>query len=254
MGFTPVVLVLLQAPLLATARDSPALLSTEKHLPEPYGHTANIAPHAPNTDREWYTEYRWKKGQEYKPQDGIITNKPVFAPVPKPTPAPKKKFLRQPLNKKPKEEPKPEEPKKTTKVKVEEKHAKLPKEKPEAAEPAAVKAKKEEKEPKKKPEKAAAEKEVEAKPKKSKKAVTPPGVGAPEKKPPEPRYAVPKPCGHTSQVHPYNWKNDREWYTEYRWKEGSEYKIQDGPITEKPVGANKIIQTFPVENDCDPHK
>merc|ERR1711924_121393 len=75
------------------------------------------APHASNTDREWYTEYRWKKGQEYKQQNGAITDKPKFAPVPKPTPAPKKKFLRKPLNKKPvaeeKEEPKPVAPKQT---------------------------------------------------------------------------------------------------------------------------------------------
>jgi len=95
------------------------------------------------------------------------------------------------------------------------------------------------------------EAEVKMKPE-AKKAVKPPGVGGPVKKPPEPKYAVPKPCGHTSQVHPYNWNGDREWYTEYRWQKGSEYKVQDGPITEKPVGAKKIIQTFPVEQDCDP--
>jgi len=252
MGFlTSIVLLLLQESLSAVA--SPALL-TKKSIPEPYGHTANISPHAPNTDREWYTEYRWKNGQEYKPQDGVITEKPKFAPVPKPTPAPKKKFLRKPLNKKPVHDDKPKPKPKKTNAKVEEKHAKLPKEKPEKEpepEPAAVK-----EEPEKKPKPAAKKKlakEAVAKEKKnSTKAVTPPGVGGPVKKPPEPKYAVPKPCGHTSQVHPYNWNNDREWYTEYRWKKGSEYKIQDGPITEKPVGAKKIIQTFPVEQDCDP--
>lgn len=230
-------------------------LLTAKSLPEPYGHTANIAPHAPNTDREWYTEYRWKKGQEYKPQDGVITEKPEFAPVPKPTPAPKKKFLRKPLNKKPvreEEAPKKKKPKQTKKV--EENHAKLPKEKPEKAEPAAVEAAKKKEQKPKEPEKKPVKEAKEVEPKEKKKAVTPPGVGGPVPKPPEPKYAVPKPCGHTSQVHPYNWNNDREWYTEYRWKKGSEYKIQDGPITEKPVGAKKIIQAFPVEQDCDPSK
>jgi len=234
--------------LLSTATATPVLL-TKKALPEPYGHTANIAPHAPNADREWYTEYRWKKGQEYKPQDGVITALPKFAPVPKPTAAPKKKFVPKPLNKKPAPEPEPKKPTKTD-VKVEEKHAKLKKQKPEP-EPAAV-----EEEPAKKeakPTKKAAKEEAEVKLKpEAKKAVKPPGVGGPVKKPPEPKYAVPKPCGHTSQVHPYNWNGDREWYTEYRWQKGSEYKVQDGPITEKPVGAKKIIQTFPVEQDCDP--
>jgi len=249
MGFvTPIGLLLLQAPLFTTAH----ILLAKKSIPEPYGHTANIAPHAPNTDREWYTEYRWKKGQEYKPQDGVITEKPKFAPVPKPTPAPKKKFLRKPLNKKPVRKEEPEKKPKQTKE-VEEKHAKLPKMKPEKAEPEAVEAAKVKEEIPKEPKKTKKEpvKEVDVD---SKKAVTPPGVGAPVKKPPEPKYAVPKPCGHTSQVHPYNWNNDREWYTEYRWKKGSEYKIQDGPITEKPVAANKVIQTFPVEQDCDPSK
>lgn len=259
MGFIPVALLLLQAPFFTTA----ALLSTNKYLPanaeepdshnpialkEPYGHTANIAPHAANTDREWYTEYRWSKGTEYQAQDGAITVKPEHAPVPKPKPPPQKKFLRQPLNKKPVREPEEEEPKKAAKkVKVEEKHAKVKKEKLEA-EPVEEKKKKKEKEPKAEP--AEVEKKKKKKPKVTKKAVKPPGVGKPVKKPAEPRYAVPKPCGHTAQVHPYNWNNDREWYTEYRWQKGSEYKIQDGPITEKPVGVktNKAIQTFPVAN------
>lgn len=235
MILTPVVL-LLQA--------SSALSSTEKSLPEPYGHTANIAPHAPNTDREWYTEYRWKKSLAYKPQDGAITDKPKFAPVPKPTATPKKKFLRKPLNKKEEKEAKttPTPTSSRKKYDTEQKHAKLPKMKPEKAE------KEEVKEPKK--EKMVV-KDTKKKAKEADKAVRPPGVGpTPEKKPTEPRYAVPKPCGHTSQVHPYNWNNDKEWYTEYRWKRGSEYKIQDGPITEKPVGAKKIIQSFPVEADC----
>lgn len=45
-------------------------------VPKPYGHTSMVHPFNGDRDREWYTEARWGPGQEYKPQDGPITELP----------------------------------------------------------------------------------------------------------------------------------------------------------------------------------
>lgn len=51
----------------------------DKHaVPEPHGHTSQVNPLKPNTDRKWYIEGRWKKGEAYKHQDGEITDDPAF--------------------------------------------------------------------------------------------------------------------------------------------------------------------------------
>merc|ERR1719191_278992 len=77
---------------------------------------------------------------------------------------------------------------------------------------------------------------------------------APKKKKPKKvwkneRYSLPKPCGHTSNVHPTNSNGDRDWYTEYRWEPGTEYQPQDGPITEQPKPALRGITASPVTGD-----
>lgn len=52
--------------------------SYEQHAtPELHGHTSQINPLKPNSDRKWYTEGRWKKGQQYHYQDGEITVHPA---------------------------------------------------------------------------------------------------------------------------------------------------------------------------------
>lgn len=43
--------------------------------PTPDGHTAQVSPEHPNSDREWYPE-----GREYEAQDGPITEQPDHAP------------------------------------------------------------------------------------------------------------------------------------------------------------------------------
>lgn len=52
--------------------------------PPPDGHTAQVSPHHPNSDREWYPE-----GRVYKAQDGKITEQPDHAPVAHDQPAEK---------------------------------------------------------------------------------------------------------------------------------------------------------------------
>lgn len=237
--------------MLATAgatQPQPTLISTKRSVPEPYGHTAQISPLNANRDREWYTEYRWNKGQEYKPQDGAITTKPKHAPTPKPVEPKKVSSSGKVLNKKP--------------VRKAEKTVASPSPNSTKAKPTittgdwtpvggdAKKVDVDAKEVSWEPTpnstaKPIKEKEVDLD---SKKAVRPPGVGVGVAVKKEPSYAVPKPCGHTSQVHPYNGNSDREWYIEYRWKKGTEYKPQDGPITEKPK-ASKSIFAKPTYND-----
>jgi len=223
-------------------------------LPEPYGHTAQISPHLPNNDREWYTEYRWKNGQEYKPQDGVITTLPKHVPVPKqPVVEEKREKPSGMLNKKPKHQGGSNATvvKKDTTTTSAKKVA-------EAAPVASSKGKKSSngteakainakypaaKADKKDVVKKAAEpakKKAKAPPKKKKKA---------KKVWTDERYSLPKPCGHTSNVHPTNSNRDREWYTEYRWQPGTEYKPQDGAITEVPKPALRGITASPVTGD-----
>lgn len=237
------------AALVAKSQPQAALISAKRAVPEPYGHTAQISPLLPNTDREWYTEYRWQKGQEYKPQDGVITTKPKHAPTPKPIEEKKSKSFGKPLNKKPVR--KPEQAvasSNSTKTAKPEPAGKVPNWNP-ADDAKKVDAKEVSWQPSPSP----------AKPNKgdgkdvdldSKKAVRPPGVGTAADVKPEPKYAVPKPCGHTSMVHPYNANSDREWYIEYRWKPGTEYKPQDGPITEKPKAAKGIFAKPTYKDPC----
>eukprot|EP00746_Dinoflagellata_sp_MGD_P007320 gnl/MRDRNA2_/MRDRNA2_114462_c0_seq1.p1 gnl/MRDRNA2_/MRDRNA2_114462_c0~~gnl/MRDRNA2_/MRDRNA2_114462_c0_seq1.p1 ORF type:complete len:191 (-),score=33.33 gnl/MRDRNA2_/MRDRNA2_114462_c0_seq1:35-607(-) len=48
-------------------------------VPELDGHTSQVNPLRPNSDRRWWTEARWKKNQQYMHQDGDITDEPVFS-------------------------------------------------------------------------------------------------------------------------------------------------------------------------------
>jgi len=231
-----------------------ALELQNRGLPEPYGHTAQVSPHLPNADREWYTEYRWKKGQEYKPQDGAITTLPKHVPVPQPVvkekrPEPSSKML----NKKPKQVSGTNATSETVKSPkaVEKKVAEPAPKAPEpvekkVAEPAkAIKAKYPSGSPKAK--KDAVEKEAPKK--KAKDKAAPAKKKKPKKVWTNERYALPKPCGHTSNVHPTNSNKDREWYTEYRWQPGTEYKPQDGAITEMPQPALRGIKASPITGD-----
>lgn len=55
----------------------------DKHaVREPPGHTSHVNPLKPNTDRSWFTEARWLKGQEYEYQNGPITDDPAFRAPP----------------------------------------------------------------------------------------------------------------------------------------------------------------------------
>lgn len=221
-------------------------------LPEPYGHTAQVSPHLPNADREWYTEYRWSKGQEYQPQDGVITTQPVHAPIPEA----KVKEIKgerdtKVLNKKPKALNKKKaqsggyskndtssanwKPKNPAKDKAKE---------GEDEESKAIKASYDEAEKHKKVKEAAAAKEKNTK----KKAAATKKKKAKKVWKNEP-HSLPKPCGHTSMVHPTNSNRDREWYTEYRWQPGTEYKVQDGEITDQPKPALRGIKASPINGD-----
>lgn len=222
-----------------------ALAGTEaanfRSLPEPYGHTAQISPHQPNSDREWYEEYRWKPGHEYKAQDGKITVKPEHAPIPKTTPT----FKRgKPLNKK---------PNRTVDVESNETKAKVVYKAPNATiKNTTVPAKPLEEIPcpsnSTKDSNGTCVKIVKAQPNK------PEPVPVAQAVKTEPSYVVPKPCGHTSMVHPFNSNHDREWYTEYRWKPEDHYKPQDGPITEKPKTAMRGVTHNEIGDPCVPIK
>lgn len=226
-------------------------------LPEPYGHTAQVSPHLPNQDREWYTEYRWSSDKKYKPQDGAITTQPKHAPVPKPVVEEKKPKEKSNgmLNKKPvhvkDDYSEDDDAKNSTKVSTKKKKVKTeteaesPKVKAKSTDAKEIEAEWPEGEPKKKdPTKKPA-------PDASKKAKAP--VEKKKKKPKkvwkDERYALPEPCGHTANVHPTHSNKDREWYTEYRWQPGSEYKPQDGAITDPPKPALRGITASPVTGD-----
>lgn len=194
-------------------------------LPEPHGHTAQVSPHLPNRDREWYTEYRWKHGQQYKPQDGAITTLPKHAPLPK--------HLRR------------------------ESHDKWGEKSDEKAKQSSASGSstsgchggtggKDCKHGSKGDGSGSSAKNPSGSlDGKANSALGDTGVN-------QASHAVPKPCGHTSMVHPLNANRDREWYTEYRWKSGTQYKPQDGAITEKPKSAMKGITTSPDGDPCVP--
>lgn len=59
--------------------------------PPPDGHTAQVSPHNPQSDREWYPE-----GRTYKVQDGEITEAPDHAPTKKDEPAAEKSSAPEP--------------------------------------------------------------------------------------------------------------------------------------------------------------
>lgn len=238
--------------VLCACAPTQALELESSSLPEPYGHTAQISPHLPNHDREWYTEYRWKKGQGYKPQDGVITTQPQHAPIPKP-PVEEKRTEKSNgmLNKKPvhvKDDYSEKGAKNNTSVKTK----KIKKDIDPVASDPKIKTKTTESEkvadawPDEKPKKDAPKKKPEEE---EKKAKAPPKKKKPKKVWKDERYALPKPCGHTSNVHPTNANRDREWYTEYRWEPGTEYKPQDGAITEIPKPALRGITASPVTGD-----
>lgn len=219
-----------------------------RSLPEPYGHTAQVSPHAPNRDREWYTEYRWKDGTQYKPQDGSITTKPKHAPIPKQIHEEKKEQWGKPLNKEPQKASTSDS--NATKVEVTGAAGAPLADKDKgkggsnSSNPTIVKSSS----PTTNSTKVGNGTSAEIV--KSSQGLT----GTPEAVKKEPTYAVPKPCGHTSQVHPFHSNTDREWYTEYRWKPGTEYKAQDGVITEKPKPAMRGISRTPDGEPCVPIK
>lgn len=225
-------------------------------VPKLHGHTSNVHPFNANSDREWYVEARWAKGKAHKPQDGEITVQPEHVPVPKPvqreatSSSPKMlsgntgykgKTKDSKSSKKSKEgkakkagveklEADVEEVEEvdTAKVSITDENADLEelKEKPHTVGKVASDA--DEKDAKDKKDK----KESKAKytrPKQNLRNYHP--------KKEEKSYALPKPDGHTSLVHPTKGNTDREWYTENRWKKGREYKPQDGVITELPKHA-----------------
>lgn len=239
---------------------APTQASQTQGLPEPYGHTANVSPHLPNQDREWYTEYRWKGSQKYTAQDGAITTQPKHAPIPEP-----EKARRRDAEAKRNEPVKTlnnkghvEGDKKTTASDKTTKSAKgvvsggkiadkSPGSGPDST-PAEVAAKT-------KKDKAAKDKADKDKaPAEKAKKVTAQKPATKKKKAKkvwkDERYALPEPCGHTANVHPTNSNKDREWYTEYRWSAGTEYKPQDGAITEDPKPALRGIKATPQGDPC----
>jgi hypothetical protein len=230
---------------------------TTNGLPEPYGHTAQVSPHLPNEDREWYTEYRWKDGQEYEPQDGVITTQPKHAPVPEHVAEERRKERSiKVMNKKPKA------------LNTKKNHTGGPNQASTSSakwtpKAAATGSKNEApsntgstgskpiqaKYPDQATKKAAAKKTKDATTKKH--GSKSKGM---KKKPAkkvwvDDVHSQPKPCGHTSMVHPTNSNRDREWYTEYRWQPGTQYEAQDGPITEQPKPALRGIKASPVTGD-----
>jgi len=240
---------------------APTQAAQTQGLPEPYGHTANVSPHLPNQDREWYTEYRWKGNQKYQAQDGAITTQPVHAPIPEPEKARRREAAA-----------KRNEPVKTlnnkghvesgdkTTTATDKKGTKSggsissgkdaskspgsgPDSTPDAV--AAAKAKKQAGKKKSDKDKADAEKAKQAAAQKSAK-----NKKKAKKVWKDERYALPEPCGHTANVHPTNSNRDREWYTEYRWHAGTEYKPQDGAITEDPKPALRGIKATPQGDPC----
>lgn len=225
-----------------------------RSLPEPYGHTAQISPHLPNKDREWYTEYRWKDGTEYKPQDGPITTQPKHAPIPKHIEEEKTEQWGKPLNKKP-EQSSASDSNSTTKVNST---------KVGVVGGAPFGDKDEDNDKGKGGSNSSNSSIVKSMSPANATSKTTNGTsadavttsegfdGASKAEPKEPSYAVAKPCGHTSQVHPFHGNRDREWYTEYRWKPGTEYKPQDGAITEKPKPAMRGITASPDGEPCTP--
>jgi len=234
---------------------APTQASRIESLPEPYGHTANVSPHLPNQDREWYTEYRFKGNQKYKPQDGVITTQPMHAPIPKKEVVAKKSDSESErkvkvLNSKPKHAKegakKTVASNKTAADGTKDQSKKIPGPVPTKISAGSGKAK-DEGGKKKADKEVAAANEEKAKqvtaPKPAKKKTNPKKVWKDE------RYAVPEPCGHTANVHPTNSNRDREWYTEYRWQAGTEYKPQDGAITEVPKPALRGISTSPITGD-----
>lgn len=198
---------------------------------KPYGHTSHVHPYHASRDRQWYVEARWQPGQAYAPQDGPITNLPAHAPVPEnydaqaDRPLPKR---RRRLMNKPKVRAAEEAAANQTNKTARAAHAdmKVPKFNVSKGNGSAVDA-------------AASQANLTG----IDKADMPHGKLVKLKNPrrvpvkQEPKYAVPKPDGHTSQVHPFHGNRDREWYVEGRWKPGTEYKPQDGPITENPKHA-----------------
>lgn len=202
-----------------------------RSLPEPHGHTAQISPHLPNRDREWYTEYRWKdkNAPAYEPQDGSITTQPKHARIPKHV--------------------------------LEERHHDQwgktfdkPQQSSTSSSPSKVGVNGTGGAPIKKSGGKCGSNGTDCN---AIKAKSPSGnatsgqQGAMQAVKQEP-YAVPKPCGHTAMVHPFNSDRDREWHTEYRWKPGSEYVPQDGAITEKPKSALRGITRSPNGEPCVP--
>lgn len=247
---TPARLACALAGLLATGA-----AAALRAAPVPYGHTSQVHPTNANHDREWYVEARWKKGSAYKPQDGPITANPIHAPPP-PAPAapihPVRSNATRMINDRPKRS-------KVKKAAVDAKKVNVTAEAEQVQKEMDAEAKSE----------AAAKAEVQAKMDAAMKAdnatLNNASVAQAEQVAAnntivniksirkdlrrktfkeEPRYAQPKPPGHTSQVHPTNGNRDRRWYVEARWKPGQEYKAQDGEITEKPKHARVASKKF----------
>eukprot|EP00746_Dinoflagellata_sp_MGD_P115673 gnl/MRDRNA2_/MRDRNA2_51708_c0_seq1.p1 gnl/MRDRNA2_/MRDRNA2_51708_c0~~gnl/MRDRNA2_/MRDRNA2_51708_c0_seq1.p1 ORF type:complete len:246 (+),score=48.25 gnl/MRDRNA2_/MRDRNA2_51708_c0_seq1:79-816(+) len=217
-------------------------------LPEPYGHTAQISPHNPNSDREWYTEYRWTDGAKYKPQDGPITTQPKHAPIPKHTAEEKTEQWGKPLNKKPEQSSASSSNSTKTGAVAADTAPSADKGKAKGGSNSSNSTIIKSSAPTN-----ATSKGTNGTDLNPVKGSVGPGNATWEKaEPKEPSYAVAKPCGHTSQVHPYHGNRDREWYTEYRWKPGTEYKPQDGSITEKPKPAMRGITANAVGEPCTP--
>lgn len=195
--------------------------------PKPYGHTSLTHPTNAARDREWYVEARWKQGGQYPVQDGPITEKPAHAPTPPDYDG--RQYVRRSFRKLNNPGHK-ESADATNGTSVQ---AAAPVESfgngssQATAEPAGA---------------------VDSFGSGNQSAVASSSADDNSAKGnsslrlgdrtvPEVKYAVPKPHGHTSMVHPYHGNRDREWYVEARWKPGTEYKPQDGVITEHPQHA-----------------
>lgn len=243
----------------AGAVSPPEVKDDVERLPSPYGHTSQIHPYNANRDREWYTEYRWKKGP-YPVQDGEITDKPQHAPVPTDyvdEVEQSRKLNRQrnarKLNNKGYRGPPLESLSNATNSSKAAKAgagvkgasagaagtaggadaAKATMKKAaatDAAAPGSAKAAAGATNAT-----AAKAASAEATTRKRKKQ----NLKGRKEVIPEIHYSIPKRPGHTSQTSPAIGDKDREWYTEYRWKKGP-YPVQDGVITEKPA-----LQTKP---------
>lgn len=212
-------------------------------LPEPYGHTANVSPHNANSDREWYTEYRWKKGQQYGVQDGAITTQPRHAPIPEHILEKRRAELEERLRNKVQDSSSQKSNQTSTSGAKWEGASGSNAKTTNSTASEVVQAKH-----------PAAEggKEI---PKPAQPLQPAQPVQTKVKAPISDIRSLPKPCGHTSMVHPTNSNRDRKWYTEYRWQPGNEYEAQDGAITEQPQPALRGIKASPINGDpCVPIK